>query len=219
MSFIERPRAVVFDWDNTLVESWIAIREALNHTLEAMGHAPWPMEAVKERVRHSLRNSFPLLFGADWETARQIYLDRFQAIHLAHMQPIEGALPLLDRLGALGIYRAVVSNKTGPILRREVAALGWEQRFGRVVGAGDAALDKPARAPIDLALDGSGIAAGESVWYVGDTGLDIECALNAGCLPVLVHMPVPPPPHEADAVARARFSFADFKELAGALPA
>ena len=72
------------------------------------------------------------------------------------------------------------------LLRREAAHLGWACYFARLVGAADAAADKPDPAPIHLALEGSGIAAGPAVWYVGDTAVDMECALNAGCVPVLV---------------------------------
>ena len=84
-----------------------------------------------------------------------------------------------------GFYLGVVSNKTGNILRREAEHLRWTRHFKRLVGAGDAALDKPHAAPVLLALDASGIGVGEA-WYVGDTALDMECAQNAGCLGVLV---------------------------------
>ena len=61
---LSRPRAVLFDWDNTLVDSWATIADALNTTLQTFGHAPWTMAEVKTRVRKSMRDSFPKLFGA-----------------------------------------------------------------------------------------------------------------------------------------------------------
>ncbi len=181
-----RPRAVLFDWDNTLVDSWPTIHDALQQTLIAMGHPPWTLEESKTRVRLSLRDSFPALFGTRWEEARRIYMDAFQAIHLERLAALAGVVELLDHLAGTGCYLAVVSNKTGPVLRREAAHLGWTRYFTRLVGATDAAADKPDPAPIHLALEGSGIAAGPAVWYVGDTAVDIECALNAGCVPVLL---------------------------------
>jgi phosphoglycolate phosphatase len=80
----------------------------------------------------------------------------------------------------------VVSNKTGELLRREVARLGWSALFGSVVGAGDAAADKPASEPVHLALAPSGVTPGEAVWFVGDTAVDMECARNSGCTAVLL---------------------------------
>ena len=52
-------------------------------------------------------------------------------------------------------------------------------------------VDKPAVEPVDLALAESGIARGPDVWFVGDTDIDMHCAVNAGCLPVLVRREAP----------------------------
>jgi phosphoglycolate phosphatase len=180
------PKAVLFDWDNTLVDNWASIRDALNTTLEAMGHAPWSLAQVRARVRASARETFPRLFGERAGEAMRIFYERFAAAHLATLRALPGAETMLGALDARGIYLAVVSNKHGAFLRREAEQLGWSGRFARLVGAGDAPEDKPSAVPIMLALEGSGIVAGESVWYVGDALIDIECARNAGCVAVLV---------------------------------
>jgi phosphoglycolate phosphatase len=180
-----RPRALLFDWDNTLVDTWETIHHALVVTFTAMGHEPWTMAETKLRVARSLRDSFPQLFGARWEEARKLYLDTFVSIHLDRLKAMEGAGELLRTLAEDGFSLGVVSNKTGAVLRREADHLGWTAHFRRLVGAGDAVLDKPHAAPILLALEGSSIGTGEA-WYVGDTALDMECAKNAGCLSVLL---------------------------------
>jgi phosphoglycolate phosphatase len=179
------PRAIVFDWDNTLVDSWATIHEALVRTFTAMGHEPWTLAETKARVRHSLRDAFPPLFGARWEEARKLYLDHFTAIHIERLAPIAGAAGLLIEAQAAGFHLAVLSNKTGRILRLEVAHLGWQGYFARLVGAGDARADKPDPAAMHYTLEGSGFA-GPEIWYVGDTALDMECAARAGCVGVLV---------------------------------
>ena len=183
---LARPRAILFDWDNTLVDSWATIHEALNVVMAAMEKPLWSLRETKERVRLSLRESFPRHFGDRWEEARQIYLDVFRTIHLDQLSPLPGAVELLRGLAAEGIFLGVVSNKTGSLLRREAERIGWSELFGRIVGAGDAPQDKPSAAPVALALERSGIEAGEAVWLVGDTGVDMECAYNSGCIPVLL---------------------------------
>ena len=50
-----------------------------------------------------------------------------------------------------------------------------------MIGANDTARDKPAPAPMIAALEGTGQTLGETVWYVGDTALDMEFAHNTGC--------------------------------------
>ena len=189
---LARPRAILFDWDNTLVDSWGTIHEALNVVMAAMGKPAWSLADTMARVRLSLRESFPLHFGDAWEEARQIYLDAFARIHLERLVALPGRAELLARLAAGGIYLGVVSNKTGALLRREAERLGWLPLFGSVVGAGDATADKPHSAPVLLALGPSGVAAGEAVWLVGDTETDVECALNSGCVPVLLGVPPSP---------------------------
>jgi phosphoglycolate phosphatase len=180
-----RPRALLFDWDNTLVDSWDTIHHALAVTFTAMGREPWTMAETKLKVARSLRDAFPVLFGDRWQEARKLYLDSFVAVHLARLKAMDGASSMIEALAADGFYLGVVSNKTSSILRREADHLGWTRHFKRLVGAGDAALDKPHAAPMLLALDGSGIGTAET-WYVGDTALDMECASNAGCLGVLL---------------------------------
>jgi phosphoglycolate phosphatase len=60
---IRRPSAVLFDWDNTLVDSWAVIHAALNETFTAMDHPNWTREETEARVRGSLRDTFPGMFG------------------------------------------------------------------------------------------------------------------------------------------------------------
>jgi phosphoglycolate phosphatase len=182
---MQRPRAILFDWDNTLVDSWSVIHEALVVTFRAMGHEPWTLEETKQRVRHSLRDAFPRLFGARWEDARKLYLDAFTAMHLERLTALAGAEALLTAVAEDGYYLAVVSNKTGRLLRREAEHLGWSRYFKQMIGAGDASVDKPDPAVIHAALSGSGIEP-TAAWLVGDTALDVECALAAGCVPVLM---------------------------------
>jgi phosphoglycolate phosphatase len=207
---LHRPRAILFDWDNTLVDSWATIHEALNIVMAAMDEPLWSLRETKERVRLSLRESFPRHFGERWEEARRIYLDSFSAIHLDRLTALPGRAELLRALADEGIFIGVVSNKTGALLRREAEWIGWSALFGGIVGAGDAPADKPDAAPVLLALEASGIDAGEKVWLVGDTGVDMECARNSGCVPVLLGSETP---EEEFARCAPRLAFSDCSAL------
>lgn len=189
---LPRPRAVIFDWDNTLIDSWHAIQDAQNHTLSAFGLQPWSLEETRQRVRGSMRDAFPALFGARWREAGEVFYRRFSERHMETLQPLPGAEEMLQSLATRGLYLAVCSNKKGDYLRQEAEHLGWTGFFARIVGAFDAAHDKPAPDPVLLALNGSGIDPGPEVWFAGDADIDLECAVNAGCVPVLVrdHPPV-----------------------------
>jgi phosphoglycolate phosphatase len=134
-----------------------------------------------------LRDTFPVIYGDRWEEAREVYYRAFEAVHLEMLAALPEAEALLQTAKTAGLYMGVVSNKTGKYLRQEAAHLGWGHYFGRLVGAQDAVRDKPAPEPIWLVLEGSSIAAGPDVWFVGDAGIDVECGRAAGCTTILLH--------------------------------
>jgi phosphoglycolate phosphatase len=194
------PRAILFDWDNTLADNWAAIHGAMNVTLIAMGQAPWTLAQSRNSIKASLRDSFPLLFGERWREAIGIYRTAFEHAHLTGLREMPAAGAMLTGLRDCGLYLAVVSNKAGRYLRVEAAHLGWTSYFRRLVGAQDAETDKPTVAPVEMALAGSGLRRGADVWFVGDADIDMACAVNAGCTPVLLRERPP----EVDEFASAR---------------
>jgi len=183
---VRPPEAIIFDWDNTLVDTLPVIHAALAETFAHFGREPWSLDFVRRNVRRSLRDAFPTLFGEDCADATAIFYAAFERQHLEALVAMEGAGDMLHSLFGTGIPLSLVSNKTGRYLRQETLHLGWDGYFHRVVGAGDAARDKPAPDPVHLALAGSGIEASESVWFVGDAGIDMQIAHETGCLPVLM---------------------------------
>ena len=182
---VKAPRAVLFDWDNTLVNTWPTIVECYRDTFVALGRKPWTAQEVQDFAHGSLRDLFPSLFGERAGEAEKVFYETFYRIHLERLQPLPHAEALLAHCQSLGCYVAVVSNKVGDNLRAELTHLGWQKWITRAVGAKDAPRDKPAPDPIFMALDGTGIAPDETVWMVGDTPADLKCAHAAGVFPVL----------------------------------
>jgi len=180
------PRAILFDWDNTLVDTWPCIGKATNITLQAMGQMPWTEAEIRTRVAGSLRDTFPKIYGDRWEEAREIYYRAFGEVHLEMLKTADGAESLLAEAAAAGLFLGVVSNKTGRYLRAEAEHLGWDRFFGRLVGAQDAARDKPAPDPVLLALSTGGVPPGPHVWFVGDAPIDVACGRAAGCTTIFV---------------------------------
>lgn len=186
---LQRPKAVLFDWDNTLVDTWPVIHAALHEAFTEMGHTPWTLEEVKQRVKHSARDAFPALFGDDWQRAANLYRDAYRARNLANLTPLPQAEALLQALYNDGVYLAVVSNKIGDTLRHEAAHLGWDKYFQALVGSTDTPHDKPHPAPVHKAL--GEIPPGADIWFIGDSVVDLEVAERAGLTPLL-YGPVTP---------------------------
>ncbi|OYW13926.1 MAG: hypothetical protein B7X02_01125 [Rhodospirillales bacterium 12-54-5] len=209
------PTAILFDWDNTLVDTWPMIHTALNMTLRYMQHPEWSIEKVRSEVKQSMRDSFPEMFGDRWEEAAAHYQQSYRSIHLDALRPITGAKAMLDAL-ATHTTIGVVSNKKSDSLQREIAHLGWGDRFAVAIGAGDAARDKPHPDPALLALEKIAIAPTRSVWFVGDTTVDLDCANAAGLTAILYadHDPVIYTEHGHHFAAHVR----DYDELLALLP-
>lgn len=175
---------LLYDWDNTLVDGWAGITAALNAAFTEFGHPLWTVDDTRNRVRVSLRESFPVMFGDRWQHARDVFYDTLTHQHLNHVTAMPGVPDILQAGAAWP--QGVVSNKAGAFLRREVIHLGWGGFFGAVVGAGDASIDKPDPAPLHLALSQLGRTAEPTVWYMGDTALDMQAAKAAGVTSVLI---------------------------------
>ena len=182
---LAKPRAILFDWDNTLVDTWPLIHMAMNMTLEHMGHEIWSMEKVLSEVKLSMRESFPTLFGERWKEAGEFYTKSYRSINLQNLKALTGAEAMLATIPRPSVFTGVVSNKQGVTLRLEVPALKWEKYFNVLVGASDAERDKPHADPALLALKNSGVEPGKSVWFVGDTGADLGCAQAGGFTAIL----------------------------------
>ena len=179
-----RPSILLYDWDNTLVDGWTGIAAALNAVFTVFAMPHWTAADTRARVRVSLAESFPAMFGNRWHEARDIFYATLTEQHLAHVRPMPGAAEAL--VAGAAWPQGVVSNKTGRFLRAEVGHLGWAGHFRTVIGAGDATADKPNPAPIHLALQQLGATAGPTVWYLGDTALDMQAARAAGVTAVLI---------------------------------
>ena len=185
MKKLPTPLAILFDWDNTLVNTWPLIHAALNMTMRHMGHEEWTYEKVTTVVKQSMRDSFPALFGDRWKEAADFYQASYRSMHLNQLQPLPDVLEMLAAIPRNQVFVGVVSNKQGNTLRKEIEALGWEAYFDVAIGASDAARDKPHAEPVLLALKDTGIETGPEVWFVGDTGVDLAVAQVTGCTAIL----------------------------------
>jgi phosphoglycolate phosphatase len=203
---LPRPKAVLFDWDDTIVDNWHTAFAAINTTLEHMGHAPWSVEECRRRSGPSARDLFTQLFGEDrWQEADRVYYATFLDLVMKNAATHDGALDVLNMLSRNGVVMGVVSNKRNPLLKQEIENIGLGHYFPVVIAAGEASADKPDPAPILLALEQSAVTPGPDVWYIGDSHTDMMSARRAGCSAVLIETKTPPEDLMRDHPPHARF--------------
>jgi phosphoglycolate phosphatase len=183
---LRKPDAIIYDWDNTLVDTWPLIKNAINETMRSLNREEWSLEKVRNSVHKSMRESFPEIFGNEWERAGEIYKKAYHDINIEQISLLKNSFELLNFVKNLNIPQFLVSNKIGTTLRKEVKKLQLEHLFFSLVGAQDANFDKPSREPADFALMGSQIDPKKHhIWFVGDTIADVECAHNLGACPII----------------------------------
>lgn len=166
-------KAVIFDCDGVLVDSEPVTDRVIGANLRARG-LDWTAAEIGSRFRggtiHALGEVARAAGGRIEEGwAEALYEDAYAALE-DEVQPIPGALALLDRLDAAGVPYAVGSN--GPMRKMEVTLgrCGMRDRLqGRLLSAQVVGRAKPAPDVYLAAANLLGVAPEEAV-VVEDTG-------------------------------------------------
>lgn len=210
------PKAVLFDLDGTLADSFGAIADALNTALTAHGAPVRPLEWVKQHVG---RGAAELLRDAVGQEAGEERLkavghafgQRYKEIYLKDTLPLPGAQTVLTHVHqATGGKVGVVSNKHAALCRDWLRYWDLLRYVAAVSGPDSAGARKPDPAALHPVLEALGVAAAEAL-LIGDMEVDVETGHAAG-MPVVV-IAGPSRSREQLAAAGAEAILADLREL------
>lgn len=186
---MSKPQAVFFDWDGTLADSFGFLLAGHNEVLKHFALKPLSAEDYRTHYFGAPRERiYQELYGRHAAAAHDLFGAFVIREHARLLKPIAGAADVIKLLRQQRIPLAVISNKKPDYIAMELKAFGWERDFAIVVGAGQAAADKPSGAPIlwaaaQMKLDGPR----QGIWYVGDTEIDMKAAQNADVTAIYVH--------------------------------
>lgn len=180
------PKAVIYDWDNTLIDSWQVILTSLNVVFEKYQKPLWTLDDMKHKSHRSARDMMPEEFGNQWEEAYNFFYQHIEANHCKALKTLDGALSVLQFFKNRNIPQYVLSNKKGHILRKEVNYLGWDDFFVNIVGSGDHDHDKPHPSIVPFVLGTALSPTTDTVWFIGDTPVDWSCAKDTNCTAIAV---------------------------------
>ncbi|MGH1398673.1 MAG: HAD family hydrolase [Alphaproteobacteria bacterium] len=194
MDRITLPKAVFWDWDGTLVDSFAFLHSAHNHVRGKFDTPPFTLAEFSNYFGQPREKLYTEIYGVERiEEAKAHFEDYVYANH-HQIKVIEGAHDVLKAFLKRDIPMGVVTNKKGELVAKEIGNHGWQDYFISVVGAGEAEADKPSAAPLHLALGRSGLGVvPQDTWFVGDTISDLACAQSAGapCVFILNDEPAP----------------------------
>jgi phosphoglycolate phosphatase len=182
-------KAFIFDLDGTLINSLADIAEAVNRALEERGFPPQPLELfpqlIGEGVHKLVEHAVPpgVLPTIDIPSMIADYQRHYAGTWRDKTRPYEGIAEVIGALRASGMKTAVLSNKPDHFTRLCCDHFFAHGSFDAVRGAREGVPRKPhPQAGFELAAE-LGLSLDECA-YVGDSGLDMEFAVNTGMFPL-----------------------------------
>lgn len=173
-------RAVLFDFDGTLADSYPAITASVNHVRASHGLPPLGVDEVRPHVGRGPDLLMDSTVGRG-SLGRNVSL--YRAHHPSVMREGTKLLPgvgeALRKLHERHLKLAVCSNKPVKFTRELLDWLGVADLFTVVLGPEDVPHPKPAPDMLLAAMRRLGLTADE-VLYVGDMVVDIRTARAAG---------------------------------------
>jgi HAD superfamily hydrolase (TIGR01509 family) len=180
-------RAVLFDWDGTLLDSYHADSQAYLALFRKMG-IDW---GIAELTEHYSPDWYSVYRAAGLPRRHWDEADRTWREHYAQHRPrlISGARRVLAALGRRHRLGLVTSGDRSRVTR-QLREFRLTTLFGARVCGGDTAQRKPHPAPLQLALRRMRLDPRVCV-YVGDSPEDLQMARRAGVRAIGVLGPFP----------------------------
>ena len=177
-------KLVIFDLDGTLLDTIADLAESANYALKQLGYPTHPVEVIRTYVGNGINK---LLFRAlpDEEKTEEnmmrmrTHFVPYYDMHNADLSaPYPGIVSLLEELQAKGLMIAVASNKYQEATVKLVKQYFPMINFVEILGQREGINVKPDPTIVFDILQKAGVSK-EDTLYVGDSGVDMQTAINA----------------------------------------
>lgn len=182
-------KAVLFDWDGTLIDTTEHVYEANVEVMKSFGLPPLTRERYGAAFSPNWRRMYATLGVPEHlvEGAATVWHGAYKG-HDAELLP--GAYPALERLVAAGIPLGIVTAGDRKVVAEQLRRTGVADLIGSAVYGDDSVEQKPDPAPLRRGLTALGHATTPAeAAYLGDTLDDMRMARAAGVRAVGIHSP------------------------------
>ena len=175
-------KAILFDFDGTLVDASEAIIQTFNSVMDRFGLRPWTHSRITEGIGRPLAALFKDI-RPDWSPLQlQEMLKAYEQLAREEDPKAVRLKPHVRRtLTSLSesVQMGVVTSRRGRGARSILRHFELEEHFSAIVGIESVEKPKPDAQPLRLALELLGVSPEEAL-MVGDTLDDVRSARNAG---------------------------------------
>ena len=178
-------KLVIFDLDGTLLDTIADLAESTNHALKQLGYPTHDVETIRTFVGNGINKLLERALPLQEQTEENVRLMRshFVPYYDAHnadlSSPYPGIVHLLEDLQEKGTMIAVASNKYQEATVKLVKYYFPMINFIEILGQREGINVKPDPSIVFDILQKANVNK-EEVLYVGDSGVDMQTAINAG---------------------------------------
>lgn len=176
-----RYRALLFDLDGTLVDSYAALATAVNHALREYGFNDLTETSIRQHVGDGIEKLLERAFQSVTVPASVIatFEKRYDEVCCGESHILDEVQATLAVLEERGVVMAVCTNKPTGFSTKILAHLGLARFFCAIVGPDTAGARKPDARHVLFTLEATQRAPREAL-FVGDMPIDIHAARNSG---------------------------------------
>lgn len=176
---------LIFDLDGTLIDSRLDLAHAVNATRQFMGQEPLEHSTVFRYVGNGAAMLIQRALGelgSEDNLARALpfFLGYYSEHKLDYTVLYRGVRETLESFRTDGYPMAVLTNKPVRISTAIVEELGLANHFFRIYGGNSFEFKKPHPIGIEKLTAEARVGMTETI-MVGDSGVDVQTARNAGC--------------------------------------
>ena len=177
-------KLVIFDLDGTLLDTIADLANAANYALKQLGHPTHPVDTIRTYVGNGINKLLERALPENERNEENVMRMRshfvpYYDMHNADLSvPYPGIVALLEALQAKGVMLAVASNKYQAATEKLVKHYFPTIRFVEVLGQREGIAVKPDPTIVFDILRKADVSP-EEVLYVGDSGVDMQTAMNA----------------------------------------
>ena len=177
-------KLVIFDLDGTLLNTIADLAQSTNYALAALGYPTHEEKEYNFMVGNGINKLFERALPEESRTeenvlrVRKEFVPYYDQHNADKSRPYPGITELLDELQAKGLQLAVASNKYQAATEKLIAHYFPNIRFTAVFGQREGVNVKPDPTVVYDIPEITQITK-EDVLYVGDSGVDMQTAINA----------------------------------------